>query len=125
RRLVLRARRVQRPLQGPPRRAHGPDRAVQAALGRRRVLARRRAPPDAPADLRHGLVDPGGAGPVPVAPPGSQEARPPPPRGPARPVQLPRRRARLRVLASEGPEDVADPRGRDARGPGASWLRGG
>ena len=64
--------------------------------GRRRVLARRREAADAPARLRHGLGDAGGARPVPVAPRGGEEARPPPARRPARPVQLPRRLARAR-----------------------------
>ena len=62
---LLRARPVRGPVQGPARRVDGPDRPVQAARRRRRVLARRREAPDAPADLRDGLGDPGGAGPVP------------------------------------------------------------
>ena len=40
---------------------------------------------------------------LPVAPRGGEEARPPPARRPARPVQLPRRRAGLGLLASQGP----------------------
>ena len=47
-------------------------------------------------DLRHGLGDPGGARRLPVAPRGGEEARSPPARRPARPVQLPRRLARAR-----------------------------
>ena len=90
----LRARPVRRPVQGPARREHRQDRPVQAARGRRRVLARRREAADAPAHLRHGLGDPGGARPVPVAARGGEEARPPSARCPARPVQLPRRLAR-------------------------------
>ena len=89
-----RARPVHRPVPGPARREHRQDRPVQAARRRRRVLARRREAADAPAHLRHGLGDPGGARPVPVAPRGGEEARPPPARCPARPVQLPRRHAR-------------------------------
>ena len=92
----LRARPVRRPVQGPARRDHGQDRAVQAARRRRRVLARRREAADAPADLRHGLADAGGARRVPLAARGGEEARPPPARRPARPVQLPRRLARAR-----------------------------
>ena len=65
---------------GPARRVHGEDRAVQAARRRRRVLARRREAADAPAHLRHGLGDAGGARPVPVAARGGEEARPPPAR---------------------------------------------
>ena len=91
---------------------------------RRRVLARRREAPDAPAHLRHGLGDPGGARPVPVAARGGEEARPPPARRPARPVQLPRRLAGLGVLAPEGPADLAHARGRHARAPGAARLPG-
>ncbi len=48
---------------------------VQAAVRGRRVLARPRGPADAPAHLRHGLGQPGGAGPVPVAPRGGSQAR--------------------------------------------------
>ena len=62
---------------------------VQAAVGRRRLLARRPEAADAAAHLRHGLGDAGGARPLPVAARGGQEARPPPPRRAARPVQLP------------------------------------
>ena len=54
------------------------------------------------AHLRHGLGDAGGARPIPVAARGGQEARPPPARRAARPVQLPRRRARVGVLAPQG-----------------------
>ena len=113
----LRARRLRRPLQGSARREHRQARAVQAPRGRRRVLARRREAPDAPAHLRHGLADPGGARPIPVAPPGGEEARPPPARRPARPVQLPRRVAGVRLLAPQGPDDLANARGGDARAP--------
>ena len=79
---LLRARAVQRPVQGPARGDDRRDRPLQAALRRRRLLARRREAADAPADLRDGLGDPGGAGPVPVAPRGGQEARPPQARRP-------------------------------------------
>ena len=44
---------------------------------------------DAPAGLWHGLADAGGAGPLPLAARRGEEARPPPARRPARPVQLP------------------------------------
>ena len=49
---------------------------------------------------------------VPVAARGGQEARPPPARRPARPVQLPRRLAGLGVLASQGPAHLAHARRR-------------
>ena len=43
----------------------------------------------------------------------------------ARPVQLPRRLARIRLLAPEGPADLAHARDGDARAPGAPRLRRG
>ena len=58
---LLPAGPVHRPVPGPARREHRQDRPVQAARHGRRVLARRREAPDAPARLRHGLGDPGGA----------------------------------------------------------------
>ena len=124
RHLLLRARAVQRPVQGAARREHGQDRAVQAPLGRRRVLARRREAPDAAAHLRHGLGDPGGAGRLPVAAGRGEEARPSPPGRPAGPVQLPRREPGLGLLASEGPADLAHARVCDARAPGAPRIPG-
>ncbi len=93
--------------------------AVSGAYWRGRPGARVDA-----AHLRHGLGDAGGARPVPVAARGGQEARPPPPRRAARPVQLPRRRARFRVLAPQGLAPVPDAARRDARAPGAPRLRG-
>ena len=48
----------------------------------------------------------------------AQQARPPPARRPARPVQLPRRQPGLGLLAPQGPVDLAHPRDRDARAPG-------
>ena len=41
---------------GPARAVDGPDRGDQAELGRRRLLARRRDPPDAHPDLRDGVL---------------------------------------------------------------------
>ena len=43
----------------------------------------------------------------------------------ARPVLVPRRLAGLGLLAPQGPADLADARGRDARAPGAPRLPGG
>ena len=50
---------VHRPVPRPARREHRQDRPVQAPWHGRRVLARRREAPDAPARLRHGLGDAG------------------------------------------------------------------
>ncbi len=55
---------------GPHVASTGRDRALRAAERGRRLLARRREAADAPADLRHRLGHPGGAGPLPVAPRG-------------------------------------------------------
>ena len=55
---LLRARAVQRPVPRPARRVDRQDRPVQAAVRRRRLLARRREAADAPAHLRHGLGRP-------------------------------------------------------------------
>ena len=72
---------------------------VQAAELGRRLLAGRRAPPDAAAHLRHGLGDAGGPGPLPVAAGRGQEARPPQARARPGPVHLPPRVAGRSVLA--------------------------
>ena len=122
---LLPAGSVHRPVPWAARREHGQDRPVQAARHGRGVLAGRREAPDAPARLRHGLGDPGAARPVPVAPGRGEEARSSPARRPARPVQLPRRLAGLRVLASEGPAHLADARVGHARAPAAARLPGG
>ena len=71
---------VHRPVQGPARRLDRQDRPVQAAQRGRRLLARRRAAADAPADLRHGLGEPGRPRPIPLAARGGEEARPSPAR---------------------------------------------
>ena len=61
-------------------------------LGRLRgVLARERGQRDAPARPRHGLAEQGGPRELPVAARGRGEARPPPPRRRARPLQHPAR----------------------------------
>ena len=111
---------VHRPVPRPARGQHRQDRSVQAARHGRCVLARRREAPDAPAHLRHRLGDPGAARRLPVASRGGEEARPSTAGRPARPVQLPRRLARLGLLAPQGPDDLANARGRDARAPGAT-----
>ena len=55
-RLALHQRPVHRPLPRPARAEHQAHRRVQAAVGGRRLLARRRQPPDAHARLRHRLL---------------------------------------------------------------------
>ena len=54
-RLPLHQRPVHRPLPRPARAVDEAHRGVQAAVGRRRLLARRRRPPDAHPRLRHGV----------------------------------------------------------------------
>src|SRR5207249_3044356 len=72
-------RLYRRPVRGlVPRAAraeHRADQALQAAARGRRVLARRRAPPDAAAHLRHGLVHQGRPRRLPAPARGGQEAR--------------------------------------------------
>ena len=115
----------ERPVQGPARREHRRRSGRSSCLADlRRVLARRREAAGPPADLRHGLADPGGARRVPLAPRRGEEARPSPARRPARPVQLPRRQPGLGLLAPQGPADLADARRRDARAPGPARLPG-
>ena len=61
------ARRVRRPLPRRPRQVDRRDQGVQAALGRRRLLARRREEQDAPAHLRHRVRRQEGARRVPAS----------------------------------------------------------
>ena len=101
--LVLPARRLHRPLPRAARRAHGRHQGVQGAVVRRRLLARRRAQPAAPARLRHGVPLAGGARRVPAPDRGGEEARPPDAGARAGPL-LVRRAGRpgLRALAPQG-----------------------
>ena len=92
-RLALHQRPVHRPLPRPARAEHQVDRRVQAAVGRRRLLARRLAAHDADAHLRHGVLLQGGAAAAPRAPRAGAGARPPQARARARPVHV------LRALA--------------------------
>ena len=120
------ARALHRPVPRTARGFDGRDRALQAAQRRRRLLARRRAPADAPAHLRHGLGDAGGAGPATSG--GASEAKKRDHRRlgvAARPLQLPRRQSGRCLLAPQGPAPVAHARGRHARAPGALRLRRG
>ena len=115
---------VRRPVPGPARPEHRAPRPVQADEGGRRVLAREREGPDAPAHLRHGVGEPGRAGGAPPPPGGGREARPPPPRRGAGPRLVPvRARRRAGRVAPQGRGDPqADgglqpgpPRGRRVR----------
>ena len=67
----------------------GPARPLQADAGCRRLLARRRAPAAAPADLRDGVGIGQGSGGPPSTPRGGRAARPSPPRRRARPLLVP------------------------------------
>ena len=71
---------------GPARPVDGAARALQADAGGRRLLARRREPPPAPAHLRHGLGVGEGPGRAPAPPRGGRATRPPQARRRARPV---------------------------------------
>ncbi len=96
-------RRVPRPVPGSPRAQHGPDQALQAPLGSRRLLAGRREPSDAAAHLRHGLLQAERAGGAPETAGGGEETRPSPPGPRARPLQHGRARgAGAHPLAPQG-----------------------
>ena len=99
-RLALHERPVHRPLPRPARPRHEAHQGVQAAVGRGRLLARRREPHDAHAHLRHGLLLQGGAGGAPRAHRGGEGARPPQARRRARPLPLLAGRARRGLLAA-------------------------
>src|SRR5207247_2471625 len=90
---------VHRPLPWAARTLDGPREALQAALVVGRLLARRRAEPDAPADLRDRVAHAGGARPPRLAPGGGEEARPPQARARAGPLYLQRGVAGSAVLA--------------------------
>ncbi len=97
------------PLPGSPPALHPRDPRLQAdALGRR-LLARQREEPAAPAHLRHRLGVPREAGRIPRLPRGGREARPPQAGRRARPVLLPRRTG-LRP-AGLPPQGRRDPQG--------------
>ena len=105
---------------GPHVPRHRPAQALQAAARRRRLLAGRREAADAPADLRHRLVQEGRPRRLPPPAGGGPQARPPRARAPARPVlHLGRRRARAGALAPAGRHDQVAPlpggRGRQRR----------
>ena len=87
-RLALHQRPLHRPVPRAARAEHQAHRRVQAAVGRRRLLARRRQPPDAHAHLRDRLLQAGRARRVPRAARAGARPRPPQARPRARPVHL-------------------------------------
>ena len=100
-RLALHQRPVHRPLPRPARALDQAHQGLQAAVGRRRLLARGLRPPDAHAHLRHGLPLQGGPRGAPAAARGGPRARPPQARQGAGPVPVLRAQPRLAVLAAE------------------------
>ena len=118
----------QRPVRGPlPRPARPLDRADQgdqAELGRRRLLARRRDPPDADPDLRDRVLQRQGPRGPPRADRAGEGPRPPPPRPPARALHAPRGGAGDAVLAAERDDAAAADRGRGPEAAEEARLRG-
>ena len=104
---------------GPHAPGHQAHQGVQAAVGRRRLLARRLEPHDAHAHLRHRVLLQEGARRAPRAPRGGQGARPPQARPAARAVHVLRGRARQRVLAAGRHDDLQRARRLSA----ARWAR--
>ena len=102
----LHERPVHRPLPRPARAGHQAHQGVQAAVRRRRVLARRLRPHAAHAHLRHRVLLQGGPQGPPRAPRAGQRPRPPQLGPRARPVHVLRGRARQRVLAARRHDDV-------------------
>src|SRR3989449_3094746 len=100
-RVALPPGRLHRSLPWPARGVDRSGEAFQAPLVLWRLLARRRAESDAPADLRHRLADAGGARQASLAARGGEEARPSEARARARSVRAPRRLAGRALLASE------------------------
>ena len=105
-RLALPQRRVHRPLPRPARPVDQADQGVQAALDRRRVLARRLEPHDAHPHLRHRLPVEGGPRGAPEAARGGPRPRPPQARPRAGPVLPLGRVARVAVLAARRDGDL-------------------
>ena len=101
-RLAVPQRPLHRPLPRPARALDRPDQGDQAELGRRRLLARRRDPPDADPDLRDRVLLEEGPRRAPRADRAGEGARPPQARPPARPVHVPRGGAGDAVLAAAG-----------------------
>ena len=102
----LHQRRVPRPLPRPARAGHRPREGVQAHLRGRRLLARRREPPDADPHLRHRVRHQGRAGRAPGAARAGPRARSPQARQGARAVHVLRALAGLAVLVPERDGDL-------------------
>ena len=104
----LQAGRLDRPVPRPAYARHRRCRhGVQAAEGRRRLLARRPPQRDAQPHLRHGLARPEGAGRPPAPVRGGRAPRPSPHRARDGPVPHRGSRDRQRLLAPEGLEAVS------------------
>ncbi len=111
-RLALPQRPLHGPLPRPARALDRPDQGVQAELGRRRLLARRRDPPDADPDLRHRLPRKKDLDAHLERIEQATRARPPPARPRARPVHAAPGGAGDAVLAAAGHGAAAADRGR-------------
>ncbi len=109
-RLALHQRAVHRPVPRPARPRHGPDQGVQAALARRRVLARRREPPDAHPHLRHRVPLRQGSRRAPGAARAGARPRPSQARAGAQPLPVLRALARQPLLAAGRHGDLERPR---------------
>ncbi len=114
-RLALPQRPLRGPLPRPSRPLDRPDQGDQAQLARRRLLARRREAPDADPDLRHRLLLQEGPRQAPGADRAGEEARPPPPRPPARHLHAARGGAGDAVLAAQRHHPAAPDRGPRSR----------
>ncbi len=102
----LHQRPVHRSLPRAARAGHQAHRRVQAAVDRRRLLARGLRPHDAHARLWDRVLQEEGPRPAPRAPRAGPRPRPPQARARARPVPVLRRRARQRVLAARRDDRV-------------------
>ena len=123
-RVPVSERPVRGPVPGSARAVHRPDQGLQAQLGRRRLLAGRREPPDAHPHLRDGVLLRGGPRRAPGAARAGARPRPPATRPAPRAVQRPARRARDAVLAAQRNGSPATGGARGAAASGCRRLRG-
>ena len=124
-RLPLHQRPLHRPLPRPARAVDQAHQGLQAAVHRRRLLARRLRQHDAHPHLRDRLPLQEGPRGAPRAPGAGPRARPPQARPAARPVHLLRGRARLGVLAAQGHAGLQHARRPLARDDARARLRRG